>query len=292
MKKSLILLSLLLVLSLTLVTAAPECSDGSEPDSSLRGLDVGERRSINGVGIGLIDSDEIYVLRRFTAEIILEAKKISLSNETPEIEIELDSEDITIRLLGVTSDLVEVEVDDSSRKIEEGEVDSVGGFDVMVLSFSGNNASDMEATLLVGIEQISFSNDENPSVIEKIDGENYLIELFSASETQATFRVSTCETGEVRLKAEPEPDPIPEPEVNDTIPEVNETIPTPEAECLTGQRQSEQYCDDSKTFVSQKEPNTACENDYECTLNECKSSECKDLGFFGRFLRFLSNLFS
>jgi len=62
---------------------------------------------------------------------------------------------------------------------------------------------------------------------------------------------------------------------------------------IFGTRANGTYCDISKTFINQKELNTACENNYECKSNDCKDGKCvSTYSLLERILNFFKGIFS
>jgi len=299
MKKELFLFYFLLLFSLTFISASPACSDGSLPDSALKEVSIEERKSANGLGISLVDAEETIANNRMAADVILDVQKISLSNETPEADVDFASEEATVILLEATEESATIRIGSSSGEIEVGSHKEVAGYELMITEAHGTSTSDMSAELIIGTEFLEFSNKDSLSFIKTIGEETYLIEMVSASDANALFKVSTCGTGEVMLKTETEEAetneiiaPKNQTAQNETIsgPEMNSTEPE-QQECSPGQRETDQYCNEDSALAPQKEPGTICANDYECTLNECSSGKCKDLGFFSRLFRFFKNIF-
>jgi len=63
-------------------------------------------------------------------------------------------------------------------------------------------------------------------------------------------------------------------------------------ECETiGLRQEGKYCSPNKTLEDQKDTDSSCENDFECTSNLCINSQCVSGNLWAKFMRWLSNLF-
>lgn len=58
-----------------------------------------------------------------------------------------------------------------------------------------------------------------------------------------------------------------------------------------GYRKGENYCDLDGTFISQKESESVCENNFECISNLCTSERCVDAGLFQKIISWFKNLF-
>lgn len=59
-----------------------------------------------------------------------------------------------------------------------------------------------------------------------------------------------------------------------------------------GFRKDKNYCDDkTSTFISQKIPDTACENSFECNSNLCIDNKCVSGSVWAKFMRWFGRLF-
>lgn len=217
-----ILVFLILIVSLNVASAIEyECSDGSALDSTIREIDVGARRGINGLSLAVIRADETVAIGRITAEIITEAKILTFTNQSPTEEVTLSGTDYDVTLENATSNSATIEVDGSSEEIDVEDSGVVNGLEIYVKSAQGDNTSNMEAEIIIGSKYLTLTNDGTEFSTYVGDTKSYLIELTSASDNGATFEVSTCSTNEfVQLAEEPE-SPEPDPAANDTV--VNET---------------------------------------------------------------------
>lgn len=203
MKKRLLVLTsliLLTILTLSLISAVTyECADGSELSEDRKEIDVNNRKSINGIGIGIIRSDETAVLNKYSADILTDAKKFSLTNKSREEDIELKKGEYTIKMLNATTTTALMEIDGNSETIEVGETESIGGL-IVLISSTDTTSDDRPAVKgLIGEEKISLSNFETPSKIVRVNKTDYVIELFSASDTNAIVNVFKCEDESVDI---------------------------------------------------------------------------------------------
>ena len=58
-----------------------------------------------------------------------------------------------------------------------------------------------------------------------------------------------------------------------------------------GYRKSGEYCFESKSFISQLEADSTCENNFECSSNLCIDGKCISSGLWQKFLNWLQKLF-
>lgn len=57
-------------------------------------------------------------------------------------------------------------------------------------------------------------------------------------------------------------------------------------------RKGGKYCSiEEETFISQRQPDSICENNFECSSNVCVSGKCIDEGFIQKILNWFKNLF-
>jgi len=218
-----ILVVFILIVSLNVASAIEyECSDGSALDSTVREIDVGARRGINGLSLAVVRADETVAINRITADIITEAKILTFSNQSPTEEVTFSGTDYDVTLEDANLNSATIEVDGSSEEIDVEDSGVVNGLEIYVKSAQGDNTSNMEAEIIIGSKYLTLTNDGTEFSTYNGETTSYLIELVSASDNGATLEVSICDTNEfVQLAEEPEPPPEPDPVENDT--EVNNT---------------------------------------------------------------------
>lgn len=300
MKKMVILFFLMIIL-INLVSAIYKCSNESSMLEDQKEIEINERKTINNLGVGLIYSDEAKVTGKITTELLIDVKKVLLSNETPFEDIELLSGKYTVTLLNLTDNTAEIEIDGSSKLINKEEVGDITNLKAYLVSTEGvDEGGNRIAEIMIGMNKIILDNKENSNKIITINKVDYLLELFSASDENANIKVKKCKTGKI-VEIEEKLENISEENTNSsnnnvTIEEQNETLEITENNtekiiCETGVRKNESYCNENKTFVSQKENKSPCGNNYECQTNYCKSQECVKPGIFKRIILWFKGLF-
>lgn len=202
MKKEALLI-LLILFTLPLITAEKVCSNESVKLSwDQKEIEEGKAKTIKGVGIGLVNADEVSSFKKTLAEILVDAEFVSLSNETPTAEIELLSGTYKIGLINITSTEAIIDVDGSSETMKEGEFGRIKGLYTSITKLE-NSDINPKVEFLIGLEQLTLSSHESPSKKITLKEKNYLIELFSASDNNALINVYLCDTGEVLEKQKP-----------------------------------------------------------------------------------------
>ena len=160
-----------------------------------------ERKSINDIGIALLNAQEFSALRGIAAEIIIDAKKIVLSNFSPPETINISGSLHTVSLINATDTTAKINLDSSSYNLNKGEVNSTSNTEI-VLAKAYSSDSGPTAEIIIGSKKISMSTATSLKEIVTINGKEYLIELFSASGTDAIISVSKCNTGNLTEEKE------------------------------------------------------------------------------------------
>ncbi|MBU2104368.1 MAG: hypothetical protein KKF67_01150 [Nanoarchaeota archaeon] len=215
MRKEAILI--ILICFLNLVSAAYECSDKSTMTQDQKEIVIKDRETINNLGVGLFFSDETLALNRYSAELIIDAKKFTLTNETPLEDIELISGTNTVTLLNLTSNQAKIDVEGDSESVGVGEIKTINSLIVFVTNAIGEYPGEATVEGIIGKEKIILSNDISKKVItlENID---YLLELFSASDNNAIVKVGKCENENASIIISQDE------EINNSIGDANETV--------------------------------------------------------------------
>ena len=200
-----VLLFLVVLLFVNIVSASYKCSSGDIiTDSKI--IYIGNIKSINNINIALIMSSWESV-----AEILLDAKHITLTNTSSSKDIELLSEDYEITLINITGNYAWVNVEGNEKKVEENILQEAGGLQIYPLNLAGTYpGEDANLELFVGSKYL-FIYKDNPSSTKTISGIEYLIEVPSSSSAEAMISVKKCENGTII-------------EVNDPVQEVIDDI--------------------------------------------------------------------
>ncbi len=203
MKKSLILVFLIAVVLISVIHVSAKylCSDGSNISRSMKEMKELERKSINDIGIALLNAQEFSALRGIAAEIIIDAKKMVLSNSSPPETINISGSLHTISLINVTDTTAKINLDSSSYNLNKGEGNSTSNTEI-VLAKSYFSDSGPTAEIIIGSKKISMSTTTSLKEIVVINGKEYLIELVSASGTDAIIAISKCNTGNLTEEKE------------------------------------------------------------------------------------------
>jgi len=191
MKKGILFLPMMIVLVMTLVSADYSCSEGDFVEDQDE-IDLGERETINWLGLGLIASDETAALNKYSADLITDAKEFTLTNDTSSIEIEFKSGTQNVSLVNATDSTAKISVGGSSELGDEGDVMTVGSFKVFLTSTEGVYPGIATVKGIIGVEKISLSSDDLFEIVT-LDSVDYLLELFSASDDNAIVKVKKCD---------------------------------------------------------------------------------------------------
>jgi len=197
MEKEIIFMLILFIL-ISPVSAKISCSDGSQIIWDQDEIDVGSSKIIDDIGIGVAKAEERVFYRRVSVELIVDARRVDLSNKTSSQDIEIITGKYNIGFTEASEEKAKIKVDGESKEIEEKSIETIKNLIIMLVD--SKNIIGQEAIvvkLIAGSKQISLSNDQHPS--EKITFGNitYFIELSSASTSNAIIKVSKCKTGEI-----------------------------------------------------------------------------------------------
>ncbi len=195
-KKALILF--LAILSISLASAKLNCTDGSQIVWDQDEIDTGSSKIIGEIGIGLARTVESAFYKRVSAELIVDARRVDLSNKTSSQDIEIITGKYNVGFIEASDEKAKIKVDGESKEVEEKSIETIKNLIIMLVD--SKNIIEQEAIavkLIAGSKQVSLSSDKHPS--EKITFWNvtYFIELSSASASNAIIKVSKCKTGEI-----------------------------------------------------------------------------------------------
>ena len=189
-----------------------KCDDGSEVDWNQKEIPVGEAKSVNGLRVGVSNADEIAVSGKISADLIIDAVDVALSKSNNVSNVELSDGEHTIVLINATSsEMAHVAVDGTYKLIANEDADEIDGYIVLMTKLQTDGGNTPSANILLGDYETRLTNDENPMEEITLDGVSYVLELFSASDSNAILRASKCLTGEIFIEAQVE-----EPVVNVT----------------------------------------------------------------------------
>lgn len=280
MKKRVISLAFILLLSL--VSAKISCSDNSSVISDQNEVDLNLARAINNLRIGVSKTESRAVIKdrnlipRFSADLIIDAVRSSLSSTVSSEKITLSSGSYTATLKNTTALSATIDIDGESKKIEEGETETIKSLVV----YLANAEESGEAKIIIGIQKTSLSSDEKPSEKIILGNKTFFVELISASETNAIFEVSVCKTGEIEILEEPVI------EQNQTIDASNETAQTNETTNETEQSERQVTVEEVRERLKESQMTNATKNE---TLEIKEGSEKP--GLLKRIISFLKRLF-
>ncbi len=266
------LIILIILICLYLVSASTQfsCSDNKNPSSDLNEIETGKVRAINELGIGVTKTTESVFYKRVSAELLIDAKRSEVSNETPLETVELLSGNHTISFSKTNSTTTTILVDGESKDIGLKQTESAKGMYVMItdIEFVGTGAI---IKFIIGTQQITLSNDQNPAQKVTFGNKSFIIEIDSASETGALIKVSKCLNSGINFEGE---------EASQEEKQVNRK-PTPEI------RTPEP--NESTIQVSVAEFNARKEN--QSLQTNQKTEKIKSIKFFSRIWNWIKNLF-
>ena len=208
MKRGALVLILCLVFGLMFMSSFVSaielsCTNGSEVSSDNGEIDTGDKKTVNGLGIGIISSDETAATGRLIADLIIGAGEISVSNNSASgSSIELLGTNYEITLVNASSDSANIKVGSDTGEITEMDSATIGSLIVFLSELTNGGVEGSTAKIILGAKKVSLSNKDAPHSKETVDGVQYVLELFSASDSGATITVSKCKNGDISIAGE------------------------------------------------------------------------------------------
>ena len=196
------LVSIVIFVSIISASIQLSCSDNSKLISEQNEIAIGNYRLINELGIGVTKASESIFYKKISADLLVDTKRTILSNKSSENlsseTISLLSGNYAITLTKTNSTSATIEVDGSSTSISLLDTKEVKGIFVMLAEIISEEDGSV-VKLIAGSKKISLSNDQNPAEKIIIGNKTYVVELSSASSTNALIKVSKCASGEINI---------------------------------------------------------------------------------------------
>lgn len=187
MKKS-VLLFLVSILFVSLVSAEYNCSGTTSSEESV--IDVGTIEVINGVRVAVLDAG-----MSKSAEILIDARKLKLTNESSVVNVTLVDGYREINLTRIFNGVVSMKVKNVSGDARENEVVKIGSLQVYITSLTGTYpGDDADVEFFVG-SNYSFLYEANPSDVQNVGTVKYMFGVSSASSSGAIIEVQKCSGG-------------------------------------------------------------------------------------------------
>jgi|TARA_Y100000034_G_scaffold37435_2_gene46027 hypothetical protein len=224
MKRGKLLLFLLTTFLLTssILATTFECSDGSELLEDRKEIDLENTKSINNLRLGLTSSFETAASNTFSADLIVDAQKFTLTDTNPSQNLELKKGEYTIKITNLTDSIVEIDIDGDSEEIQEKDSSIIKSLFVYITNFEGsypNNTATVNG--IAGDKKITLDNEKTYEIV-KVEETDYAIELFSASDTNAIVNIYKCANETTKILDIPDLIP-PEPNITQTNNSTNST---------------------------------------------------------------------
>ena len=195
-KEAILFIAVFLAISIVSASSKISCSDNSLPILDQREIGLGDSRAVNEVGIALIKETESAFYKRISADLIIDSRRVVLSNQTASEDIELLKGKYTIDLVEINESSVTIKIDGESATTSLLETATAKGL-IAMLGNLDLSEEVPKAKIVVGSKQISLSTDKNPAEKVAFGNKTYLIELISGSQVDVLVSVSKCKTGEI-----------------------------------------------------------------------------------------------
>ncbi|MBU0894004.1 MAG: hypothetical protein KKF48_01520 [Nanoarchaeota archaeon] len=182
-----ILIILIVIWFMGVVSAAYGCTEG-EVTSEKDFINLGEIEPISKLKIVLISGTDT------AADIIVDAKKLTLTNLAPSKEIEILKGEYNVSIINSTEEFAWIKVGGGKEEINLKEVKKTGGLEIYISSLDGSYPGTANIDLFVGAEYFFLYRNEM-SKKATIGGIEYAVELISPFSSGAMIEVSYCENG-------------------------------------------------------------------------------------------------
>jgi len=197
MRKGVLLVSIIILIIMialiSFISASYDCNGTLEED--IGEIDLYGKKSINGLGLGLFNSFETSVTNKFSADLLVDSAITSLSFDVLSEEIEIKKGIYNISILNLTGDTAKIGVGGSSGEIEKGNIETIGGLKVYLIDVDGEYPDSFDVDLILGDTSLSLSNYDNIDDLIQVEGVDYVLSLFSASDNNAIIKVDKCKNG-------------------------------------------------------------------------------------------------
>jgi len=203
-----------------IVSASFECTNSNTPSSDIGDIGLGKVKTVNGLPIGVIKSDETPAINRIEVSLLIDAKSGELTDAINYSGGELVNGDTyNITLINSTENTATLKNDGDTKIMEEGDLTIIGGLEVYLKSTQGSYPGTATIDIAVGDSVVDLSSDVTPYKIVTVENKDYGLEIYSASDDNALIKVSKCENASTELKwAESEKQ-----ELNESTNETNST---------------------------------------------------------------------
>ncbi len=266
---------LITIILLQFVSAKFICQNNEEVITDQDEVDINSARIINSLGIGVIETDEVGVLRKFDATLLIDSAKVVISNQTSPQTIDLLTKSYIIGFVNSTSTTAKITVEGNSKEVEKETPIEIGGLTVFLVQTDSSETDTPNAKLVVGTKQIFLSNYEKQYEKVEVANKTFFITLYSSSDSNAILTVSKCEKSHITEIAD-------EPKENEDV-NITETNETNVEENVTQTNEREE--------VNVTEEQNITENNTENKTSGTSVEEAKP-SIFKRFWNWLKNLFN
>lgn len=186
---------ILILFLIGFISASYVCSTDFDEDK--KEINVLESSSVNGLEIGVINSYSsaagggIYY-----ANLMIDGESFVLTDEINESEFEIQNGEDIIKLVNVSGNTVNIQIDGESKDIGVDESASFGNYIVYITDVQGVYPGDAQVGGFVGQEKINLNKDEKEKKVT-VEETDYIVELFSATNDNIIIVIKKCDNGTI-----------------------------------------------------------------------------------------------
>ena len=195
------ILGVVFLFLINLTSASYLCVDDTPLISDTRTIGLGNQKNTNGVIIGVSEVEERPATKRIMARLIVDAQLVLIvNNSSAQSGSFTDGTGYSISVVNITAEGIGVKVGSINKLMEIGEINDIDGKVLNVMSYVGDYPGWFNASFMIGKDEIYLANWETINEIFKINSENYLASLISASNSDATIKISKCQNASMEIK--------------------------------------------------------------------------------------------
>src|SRR3989344_300988 len=269
-----------------------ECTNKTIIQKEIEEITLGTAKFVNDLGVGVEFSREIPATRKVLAEIMLDAKRISLDSSRTKEDLVFFDKSTSVEFINTSASNATLKVGGASINLEVGDYVETGSFGVKL---SKIYLDTQKVDFIIGNKKIYLDNINYPNYKTKFGNNTFLVEIVSASLENAIIEVSKCKNSDIIEIIQ-----------NNTLNQTsnftvqqnltnnstqNGTLNNTQGKCLIGNVKNETFCNSNGVYENKRANELSCGQNYECTSNLCHKGKCVKRYFFDSIIEWFKSLF-
>ncbi len=294
MKKGLFFIFVFILLIAGAEAVKYECTNKTAIQKEVEEIKLGSAKSISDLGVGVVFSRETPATRKVLAEIMLDAKRISLDLSKSKEDLVFFDKITSVQLINTSANNATLSIGGSSINIEEGDYVETGNFGVKLSKIYQDTK---KVDFIIGNKKIYLDNINYPNYKTKFGNNTFLVEITSASQDNAIIGVSKCKNSDIVEIYENRTIIVGNGTLNNTSNPRNSTLNnasqqnSTQVKCVMGNVKNETFCNSNGVYENKRANELSCIQNYECASNLCHSKKCAKKYFFDSIIEWFRSLF-